>query len=203
MLSSFQDIPAYTRVLNIQKEISSAPKQVVEEIKKVANAVTVPRPTLITVSNGFATAQTKVVEELHAANVSVFVSVMRNEYVAIAFDYFSDPIVELATFIAGVGIDGVITDYPATAAQPGGLMSVADPQALPPAAAPNPALTPADVIDPPLPPVADVPKPNSTAADGPAADAAAEGPGSSGVANGVDIVLLLSLVSIVVVGLLF
>lgn len=224
VLSSFQDIPAYTRVLNIQKEISSAPKQVVEEIKKVANAVTVPRPTLITVSNGFATAQTKVVEELHAANVSVFVSVMRNEYVAIAFDYFSDPIVELATFIAGVGIDGVITDYPATAvqymkspcsnlnsnlsysilpAQPGGLMSVADPQALPPAAAPNPALTPADVIDPPLPPVADVPKPNSTAADGPAADAAAEGPGSSGVANGVDIVLLLSLVSIVVVGLLF
>ncbi|AED96991.1 unnamed protein product [Arabidopsis thaliana] len=175
VLSSFEAVPPYTRVLSIDKEIGDAPKTSIEEIKKHADAVNLLRTSLITVSQSFATGKTNVVEEMHKANISVYVSVLRNEYIAIAFDYFSDPTIELATFIAGRGVDGVITEFPATAtrylrspcsdlnkdqpyailpADAGALLTVADKEAQLPAIPPNPPLDAKDVIDPPLPPVA-------------------------------------------------
>lgn len=33
---------------------------------------------------------------------------------SIPFDCFSDPLVEMATYAVGLGVDGVITEYPAT-----------------------------------------------------------------------------------------
>ncbi|KAH0896458.1 hypothetical protein HID58_046026, partial [Brassica napus] len=175
VLSSFEAVPPYTRVLSIEKEIGDAPKPSVDEIKKHAEAVNLKRSSLDTISESFATGKTNVVEEMHKGNISVYVSVLRNEYISIAFDYFSDPTVELATFIAGNGVDGVITEFPATAtrylrspcsdlnkdqpyailpAEAGALLSVAAKEAQPPAIAPSPPLNAKDVIDPPLPPVA-------------------------------------------------
>ncbi|KAG2280376.1 hypothetical protein Bca4012_048658 [Brassica carinata] len=175
VLSSFEAVPPYTRVLSIDKEIGDAPKPSVDEIKKHAEAVNLKRSSLDTISESFATGKTNVVEEMHKGNISVYVSVLRNEYISIAFDYFSDPTVELATFIAGNGVDGVITEFPATAtrylrspcsdlnkdqpyailpAEAGALLSVAAKEAQPPAIAPSPPLDAKDVIDPPLPPVA-------------------------------------------------
>ncbi|CAL9244045.1 unnamed protein product [Arabidopsis halleri] len=183
VLSSFEAVPPYTRILSIDKEIGDAPKPSVEEIKKHADAVNLMRTSLVTVSQSFATGKTNVVEEMHKANISVYVSVLRNEYISIAFDYFSDPTVELATFIAGSGVDGVITEFPATAtrylrspcsdlnkdqpyailpAEAGALLSVADKEAQPPSSAPNPPLDAKDVIDPPLPPVANLAASNAT-----------------------------------------
>ncbi|CAE6247020.1 unnamed protein product [Arabidopsis arenosa] len=183
VLASFEAVPPYTRVLSIDKEIGDAPKPSVEEIKKHADAVNLMRTSLVTVSQSFATGKTNVVEEMHKANISVYVSVLRNEYISIAFDYFSDPTVELATFIAGSGVDGVITEFPATAtrylrspcsdlnkdqpyailpAEAGALLSVADKEAQPPVSAPNPPLDAKDVIDPPLPPVANLAASNAT-----------------------------------------
>ncbi|KAL1217547.1 Glycerophosphodiester phosphodiesterase GDPDL7 [Cardamine amara subsp. amara] len=183
VLSTFEKVPPFTRVLSIDKEIGDAPKPSVEEIKKHADAVNLKRTSLVTVSQSFATGKTNVVEEMHKANISVYVSVLRNEYIAIAFDYFSDPTVELATFIAGSGVDGVITEFPATAtrylrspcsdlnkdqpyailpAEAGALLSVAAKEAQPPASAPNPPLEAKDVIDPPLPPVANMASSNGT-----------------------------------------
>ncbi|KAJ4911116.1 Glycerophosphodiester phosphodiesterase GDPDL7 [Raphanus sativus] len=177
VLDSFKAVPKYTRVLSIDKEIGDAPKPTIEEIKKHADAVNILRSSLVTISQSFATGKTKVVEEMHKGNISVYVSVMRNEYLSITFDYFSDPTVELATFIAGNGVDGVITEFPATAtrylrspcsdlnrdlpfailpADAGTLISVAAKEAQPPASAPNPPLDAKDVIDPPLPPVANL-----------------------------------------------
>ncbi|KAK9099256.1 hypothetical protein Syun_026301 [Stephania yunnanensis] len=176
VLSIFKSIPSYKRVLSIKENIGDVPKQSVDEIKKYADAVDVHRPSIVASTQGFTTAFTNVVKMMHSANVSVYVSVLRNEFTSIAFDFFSDPMVELATYIAGAGVDGVITEYPATAvaylrspcsnlnsnvhypilpAQPGGLLDLVPPEILPPAAAPNPSLKPADVVDPPLPPVAD------------------------------------------------
>ncbi|XP_010483370.1 PREDICTED: glycerophosphodiester phosphodiesterase GDPDL7 [Camelina sativa] len=175
VLASFEAVPPYTRVLSIDKEIGGAPKPSVDEIKKHAEAVNLKRTSLFTVSQSFVTGKTNVVEEMHKGNISVYVSVLRNEYISVAFDYFSDPTVELATFIAGSGVDGVITEFPATAtrylrspcsdlnkdqpyailpAEAGALLAVADKEAQPPASAPNPPLDAKDVIDPPLPPVA-------------------------------------------------
>ncbi|KAK9131126.1 hypothetical protein Sjap_011613 [Stephania japonica] len=159
VLSKFKSIPSYKRVLSIKENIGGVPKQSVDEIKKFADAVDIRRPSIVASTQGFTTAFTNVVKMMHSANVSVYVSVLRNEFTSIAFDFFSDPMVELATYIAGAGADGVVTEYPATAVayltQPGGLLDLVPPEILPPAAAPNPSLKPADVVDPPLPPVAD------------------------------------------------
>ncbi|CAA7032358.1 unnamed protein product [Microthlaspi erraticum] len=183
VLSSFEAVPPFTRVLSIDKEIGDAPKPSIEEIKKHAEAVNLKRSSLVTISQSFATGNTTVVAEMHKGNISVYVSVLRNEYVSIAFDYFSDPTIELATFIAGSGVDGVITEFPATAtrylrsqcadlnkdqpyailpAEAGALLTVAAKEAQPPSSAPNPPLDAKDVIDPPLPPVANLASTNAS-----------------------------------------
>ncbi|CAD5173509.1 unnamed protein product [Musa acuminata subsp. malaccensis] len=177
VLSAFKKNSGYQRVLHVKETISDAPKPTVEEIKQFADAVNLPRSSIVAASGFFVSAFTNVVDQMHAANISVYVSVLRNEFLTIAFDYFSDPMVELATYVAGVGVDGVVTEFPATAAaylkspcsdlnanlpysilpaEPGTLLSLASPDAAPPAEAPAPVLEVADVVDPPLPPVADL-----------------------------------------------
>ncbi|XP_030546737.1 glycerophosphodiester phosphodiesterase GDPDL6-like [Rhodamnia argentea] len=172
VLSQFKNVSTYKRVLTIEEKISDAPKQPVEEIKKYADAVTITRPSIMPISNSFLMGNTSVLDEMHAANISVYLSVLRNEYISLAFDYFADPILELATYVAGFGVDGIITEYPATAnkymrspcfdlnaeqailpVQPGSLVSIIQ-GAEPPAEAPAPILEVADIVDPPLPPVA-------------------------------------------------
>lgn len=174
VLSKFKSVPTYKRVLYIKEAIGSAPKQPVEEIKKYANAVNLPRTSIISIVDSFTSASTHVVDKMHAANISVYVSVLRNEFVTIAFDLFSDPMVEIATYFIGIGVDGIVTEYPATAnaymrspcsnlssdieypilpAEPGSLLSLVSSDVMPPAQAPAPALTIADVVDPPLPQV--------------------------------------------------
>ncbi|XP_007011972.2 PREDICTED: glycerophosphodiester phosphodiesterase GDPDL7 [Theobroma cacao] len=194
VLSKFQGVPAYKRLLRIKEEIGDAPKLTVDEIKKYADGVVVARPSLISTDNGFAKAQTNVLQEMHAGNISVYVFVLRNEFVALPFDFYADPMVELATYVAALEVDGVITDFPGTAsrymrspcvdlngeiaiipAEPGALLKQVPPMALSPANPPNPPLEVADVVDPPLPPVANV---SSSTADSPGAPA----PSSSGMA---------------------
>ncbi|KAJ7979628.1 glycerophosphodiester phosphodiesterase GDPDL7 [Quillaja saponaria] len=199
VLSKFKHVPTYKRVLFINEKIGNAPKQTVEEIKKYADAVNVPRSSVVEISDSFATRFTSVVKDMHAANISVYVHVLMNEFINVPFDYFSDPTVELATYVQGGLVDGVVTDYPATAsrylgspcsnpddtslpytilpAEPGALVdSVQNPEAKPPAAAPLPPLEVADVVDPPLPPVTNV------ATNGPPAAAPAP-PASGALAN--------------------
>ncbi|XP_021276265.1 glycerophosphodiester phosphodiesterase GDPDL7 isoform X2 [Herrania umbratica] len=194
VLSKFPGVPAYKRLLRIKEEIGDAPKLAVDEIKKYADGVVVGRPSLISTDNGFTQAQTNVLQEMHAGNISVYVFVLRNEFVALPFDFYADPMVELATYVAALEVDGVITDFPGTSsrymrspcvdlngeiaiipAEPGALLKQVPPMALSPANPPNPPLEVADVVDPPLPPVANV---SSSTADSPGAPA----PSSSGMA---------------------
>ncbi|XP_047326202.1 glycerophosphodiester phosphodiesterase GDPDL7-like [Impatiens glandulifera] len=170
VLAKYKSNTNYEKVLLIMDMISSAPKATVDEIKKYANAVTVYRTSIVKMTDSFAASITSVVDDLHAANITVYACLFKNEYVAIAFDYFSDPMVELATYIVGVGVDGIFTDFPATAnaflrspcanpdnepysilpAQPGSLLQLTQPGILPPSEAPAPPLTVADIVDPPL-----------------------------------------------------
>lgn len=111
MLSKFQGVPTYKRLLHIKEPIGDAPKRTVDEIKKYADGVVLTRPSLISIDNGFTKAKTNVIDEMHAANISVYVFVLRNEFVALPFDFYADPTAELATYVAGVGVDGVITEF--------------------------------------------------------------------------------------------
>ncbi|KAL9399677.1 hypothetical protein Peur_008638 [Populus x canadensis] len=207
VLSKFQNVPAYSRVLYLKDEISDAPKTPVGEIKKYADAVTLPRFSIVPTIDGFTTATTKVVNEMHAANISVYVTVLRNEFVTLAFDYFADPTIEIATYTSGIGVDGIITEYPATAsrylrnpcssdsmpessysiipAEAGSLLKTVPEETQPPASSPTPALDVADIVDPPLPAVTK-----------PASPPPATSPRSSALANIANVGL--SLVAIVV-----
>ncbi|KAK1571385.1 hypothetical protein Q3G72_016035 [Acer saccharum] len=222
VLSKFSNVKTYKRVLRLEKEVSNAPKKPVDEIKKHADAVVVSRRSIVTDKEGFTLAHTNVVKELHSANISVYVSVLRNEFITFAFDYFSDPILEIATYVAGAGVDGIITQFPATASrymrspcsdmkadlpypilptEPGGLLSLVPEEVQPPATAPAPALAVADIVDPPLPPVANVStSSNPPSAGGPPGAPPAGSKPSSGIANVANISL--SLVSIMVLSLL-
>ncbi|CAA0820644.1 Glycerophosphodiester phosphodiesterase GDPDL7 [Striga hermonthica] len=187
VLLKFNDNPTYQRVFYLQDSISGAPEQVAREVKKYADAVFVPRDAVMVASDNFAFNFTKTVPALHAANISVYVGVLKNEFMNLIFDYLSDPYVELATFYSQ-HVDGFVTDFPATASsfarstctingsaylippvQPGFLYE-AEPVAEPP------LLSTADVVDPPLPAVAK----NETAESVNGTASEANGPAASG-----------------------
>lgn len=114
VLLKFKDNPSYQRVLYIYEPISGAPGQVAQEVKKYADAVFVHRDAVVVAADNFAYNFTNSIPAFHAANLSVYVGILRNEFQNLMFDYLSDPYVELATF-SSLKVDGFITDYPATA----------------------------------------------------------------------------------------
>jgi glycerophosphoryl diester phosphodiesterase len=117
VLSAFKkSFPTSTRVLNIDAEISDASKPSVDDIKGFADAVRIHRNSVAQVTGYFLTHFTNVVGALHAANLTVFVGVLKNEFMNLGFDYFADPMVEVATYSDAVMADGLVTEFPATAA---------------------------------------------------------------------------------------
>ncbi|KAM7508312.1 hypothetical protein LguiA_018765 [Lonicera macranthoides] len=173
VLARFKDVPNYKRILSITHDISDAPKGMVDEVKKHADGVLVSKESVLVPNQAFFIVNsTKLVEEMHAANLSVYVGILKNEFVTLAFDYISDPYVQLATVFGDQKVDGVVTDFPATAVAfltsecsnpdhflmgsiiPGDLFKLGGTKILPPPLAPAPALGLGDIVDPPLPPVA-------------------------------------------------
>ncbi|XP_040376444.1 glycerophosphodiester phosphodiesterase GDPDL7-like [Oryza brachyantha] len=173
VLAEFKKFPAFLRVLVVGETISDASGPSVEEIREFAGAVTVGRSSIAQVNGFFLTRFTDVAERMHAANLTVHVGVLRNEFMNLGFDYWADPTVEIATYTSSVMADALVTEFPATAAayfrspcsdlsknlsytilpaNAGALVHLAAPGALPPALPPAPVLEPADVLDPPLPP---------------------------------------------------
>ncbi|VVA25135.1 PREDICTED: glycerophosphodiester [Prunus dulcis] len=192
VLSKFKDVKTYRRVLNIKEKISDATKASVDEIKKFADAVTVTKDSIVKISDYFISGKTNVVKEMKAANISVYVHWLKNEFVSLMFDYFSDPIIEIASYALDYQVDGIVTDFPATAnkymrcpcndmdpkanipypilpVEPGSLLGLVVPEALSPAQAPSPALQASNVADPPLPEVVKKsdtsPPPSSSSSD--------------------------------------
>ncbi|KQJ93736.1 glycerophosphodiester phosphodiesterase GDPDL7 [Brachypodium distachyon] len=183
VLSAFKNFPTFQRVLVVHSVISDASKPSIDEIKEFAHAVSVTRTSLVEVNGFFLTGFTNLVERLHAANISVYAGVLKNEFMNLGFDYWADPMMEIATYSASLAVDGLVTEFPATAiayfkspcsdltlnlsytilpAEPGSLVSQVPPGALPPALPPAPVLEPADVLDPPLPPVSVSSPPEAT-----------------------------------------
>ncbi|MCL7048427.1 hypothetical protein MKW94_010106 [Papaver nudicaule] len=199
VLAKFKNVPTYSRVLTIVETISNVTQQSADEIKKFADAVVVNRPSTVVLAAYFSTQFTDIVQQFHDANLTVYIGTLTNEFTSIAMDFFSDPVLEIFTYASpsAFGVDGLITDYPATAnaylrspcadpdatdlpyviptPMPGDLLKLADKGALPPAQSPAPSLEPADVVDPPLPPVSHVEMTTN-----PDADAAPPAPGKNG-----------------------
>ncbi|XP_026448050.1 glycerophosphodiester phosphodiesterase GDPDL4-like isoform X2 [Papaver somniferum] len=173
VLTAFKAQSSYKRMYMVDEDISFIDDSSIKDIKSFADSVAIGKESIFPSELLFLTGSTKVVPRLHSFNLSVYAYLFRNEFVSQAWDFFSDPIVEINSYVMGGEIDGVITDFPATAAsykksrcltgktlppymmpaKPGQLLELVTPQYLPPAEAPNPISTDSDVSEPPSPPV--------------------------------------------------
>ncbi|KAL0310969.1 UNVERIFIED_CONTAM: Glycerophosphodiester phosphodiesterase GDPDL3 [Sesamum angustifolium] len=175
VLLKFKSSSSYELVYLVDNDVRDILNSTILEIKKFASSVVLSKGSVFPTDEAFITGETAVVPKLQAFNLTVYVEYFRNEFVSQPWDFFSDAYVEINTHVSYMGINGVITDFPATAAkyrrnrclgykevplymtpvQPAGLISLMAPKFLPPAEAPNPVLTENDVTEPPLPPVAE------------------------------------------------
>ncbi|KAK1274014.1 putative glycerophosphoryl diester phosphodiesterase 2 [Acorus gramineus] len=170
----------YKLLYLVDETISDVTDTAIQDIKSFAHSVVINKKSIYSTNMAFITSKTNVVQKLQSANLSVYTYLFQNEFQAQAWDFFSDPTVELNTFVQEARIDGVITDFPGTATaykkntclklkktpkymkpvQVGSLLGFIRPNLQPPAQAPSPVLTEADVVaEPPLPPVSVSPVP--------------------------------------------
>uniref|UniRef100_A0A0C9SB61 glycerophosphodiester phosphodiesterase n=1 Tax=Wollemia nobilis TaxID=56998 RepID=A0A0C9SB61_9CONI len=161
----------YKLVYQILETTASLPDSTIKEIKGVADTVTLGRAVIFPTSDFFLMNTTNLVNRIHLHNLTVFIFRLRNEYPTLAFDYMSDPTMEINTFVNVAKPDGLFTEFPATTnayfnnacrrptrrakysmflVEPGALLGAIPPSAMPPTVN-APAIT--DVIDPPLPSV--------------------------------------------------
>ncbi|XP_042481491.1 glycerophosphodiester phosphodiesterase GDPDL3-like isoform X2 [Macadamia integrifolia] len=177
VLKEFKKRTSYELVYQVDETIRDALNLTIKDIKGFSHSVSVTKQTIFPVNQQFLTGVTDVVNKFHSYNLSVYAYVFTNEFVSQAWDFYSDPIVEINTFVSAANIDGLITDFPGTAVSyrknkclnlgnntpnymlpvspgpPDNLLSAMAPGSLPPAEAPNPILTNSDVIEPPMPSV--------------------------------------------------
>lgn len=106
----------YKLMYMVDEDIRSADDLSIKDIKSFADFVAVSKKSVYPQSLAFITVPTNIVPRLKSVNLTVFVYVFRNEFVEQAWDFFSDPVVEINTYVVDAEIDGVITDFPGTAA---------------------------------------------------------------------------------------
>lgn len=182
VLKKFKRNNNYELVYLVDEDVRDILNSTISDIKKFATSVVVSKRSVFPTDEAFLTVPTAVVPKLQAFNLPVYVQFFRNEFVSQPWDFFSDAYVEINTHVTYMEINGVITDYPATAArfkrnrclgfknvptymtavEPGGLIQLMEKAFLPPAQAPSPTLMADDVAEPPLPSVRErAPTPNT------------------------------------------
>uniref|UniRef100_M1C101 glycerophosphodiester phosphodiesterase n=1 Tax=Solanum tuberosum TaxID=4113 RepID=M1C101_SOLTU len=167
---------SYELVYLVDEDISDIKNSTLLEIKTFAKSVVITKNSVFPSEGAFIIGQTNVVQKLQSANLPVYVRLFNNEFVSQAWDFFSDSSTELNNYVLGAGVDGLVTEYPGTAAryrrnrclaykdlpsymspvQPGSLLGLMTVQSMPPVEPPNPVLDVSDVTEPPLPPVAKI-----------------------------------------------
>lgn len=117
VLSKVTSSSTYKRVYRISEDVSDILNSTILVIKKFADSVAVSKPSVFPVDDAFVVGETKVVPKLQAFNLTVYVHSFNNEFVSQPWDFFSDAYVEINTYVSSMGINGVITHFPATAAR--------------------------------------------------------------------------------------
>ncbi|XP_015163065.1 glycerophosphodiester phosphodiesterase GDPDL3-like [Solanum tuberosum] len=106
----------YELVYMIDDNIRDIESSTISEIKSFASSVILTKNSVFRSEDDFLVGKTDVVQKLHSSNLSVYVQRFNNEFVSQAWDFFPDSSVEINNYIVVAGIDGVITDFPRTAA---------------------------------------------------------------------------------------
>lgn len=172
VLVKFRQETKYDLVYMVDEDVRDVAPSSVDDIKKFADAVSVDTSSIFPENHHFTTHPTELVQSLQTAGLSVYVYTLQNEFLSQPYDFFSDATAQINAYVRGAGVDGLITDFSATArryksnsyrnmgkktpnfmgpAPPGDLLQIISKPAQPPALAPSPLLTESDVSEPPLP----------------------------------------------------
>ncbi|KAJ0262266.1 Glycerophosphodiester phosphodiesterase domain-containing protein [Hirschfeldia incana] len=163
VLVDFKKQSNYETVYKVEEKIGDFSDSAIQDIRKLANAVVIGKETVFSLFDAFINRQTNVVEKLQKSKLPVYVELFQNEFVSQPYDFFSDATVEINSYVTGAGIDGIITEFPFTAARykrnrclgeketplymapvaPGSLLQAAN--AIPPDQGPNRVFTDDDV----------------------------------------------------------
>ncbi|XP_047178967.1 glycerophosphodiester phosphodiesterase GDPDL3-like [Vigna umbellata] len=189
VLLKFKEKTKYELVYMIDEFVGDITDSALSDIKRFASSVVIKKGSVYLTNEYFLTGSTKTVPKLKSSNLSVYVQTFHNEYVSQPWDFLSDPIVQINTFVQDARIDGLITGFPQTAnryrrnrclnlgnstpnymkpVEIGGLFQLIDKSSLPPAMAPIPPLIEANVTEPPLAPSSEI-VPSSSIAGAPGA----------------------------------
>ncbi|KAB1224994.1 putative glycerophosphoryl diester phosphodiesterase 2 [Morella rubra] len=117
VLLKFKDKKDYELVYKVNENFADVPDTTVQNIKTFADSVVVSKESVFPEISSFLTAATATVSKLKSSNLSVYVETFSNEFVSQAWDFFLDSTVEINSFVVGAKVDGVITDFPKTAAR--------------------------------------------------------------------------------------
>lgn len=104
-------------VYEVDENIRGALNSTILEITEFANSVIISKESIYPKSNGYLHGQTDVVQKLQASKLHVYVQKMSNDFISIPWDFLTDPYVEINTYVMAARVDGVVTDYPATASR--------------------------------------------------------------------------------------
>lgn len=173
VLKIFKDKSKYERVYKVDENIHDADDKAIKDIKTFADSVVLQKASVFTQNLAFLVNSTNTVARLQSFKLPVYVETFSNEFVSQAWDYYSDPSVEINSFVVGAKVNGIITDFPKTAVRytknrclkhakkapyispipPGKLLKHIPKLDLPPPTPPLPVLNDSNVTEPPLPSV--------------------------------------------------
>lgn len=117
VLNKFKNSRNYELVYVVDEDIRDVTNSTILEIKKFASSVVITKKSVFPIDKAFLTLQTDVVSKFQAFGFHVYVQKFRNEFLSQPWDFFSDAYVEINTHVSFMKINGVITDFPATAAK--------------------------------------------------------------------------------------
>ncbi|KAG8071241.1 hypothetical protein GUJ93_ZPchr0006g46048 [Zizania palustris] len=118
VLVKFKQQTKYNLVYMIEENVGDAAPSSVADIKKFADAVSVNTLSIYPATAKFLTNQTNhLVQSLQSAGLPVYVYVLMNEFLSQPYDFFSDATLQINGYVKRLdgGVDGIITDFPATA----------------------------------------------------------------------------------------
>ncbi|CAA6661574.1 unnamed protein product [Spirodela intermedia] len=176
VLKKVQQLNSSSKLMyKIEELILDVDASAVKDIAGFASFVAVSKKSIYPDNIKFLLNKTRVVEKFKAEKLPVFAYLFQNEYLSVSWDVYNDPIADINLFVKGAGVEGLITEFPATAeafrskgssplfggnstppywtpVTPTVLVNLSRLDPLPPS---PPPLADSDVVEPPLPSGAD------------------------------------------------
>ncbi|CAA6661575.1 unnamed protein product [Spirodela intermedia] len=167
VLKKVQQLNSSSKLMyKIEEFILDVEASAVKDIAGFASFVAVSKKSIYPDNIKFLLNKTRVVEKFKAEKLPVFAYLFQNEFLSVSWDVYNDPIADINLFVKGAGVEGLITEFPATAeafrtlvrgqqhsalldpVTPTVLVNLSRLDPLPPS---PPPLADSDVVEPPLP----------------------------------------------------